>query len=37
LGEDELAKGAATVRDLDSGTQDEVALDRLADRLAPYR
>ncbi len=37
LGEDELAKGAATVRDLDSGTQDEVPLDRLADRLAPYR
>ncbi len=37
LGEDELAKGAAAVRDLDSGTQDEVALDRLADRLAPYR
>jgi histidyl-tRNA synthetase len=37
LGEDELAKGAATVRDLDSGTQNEVALDRLAERLAPYR
>ncbi len=37
LGEDELAKGAATVRDLDSGTQDEVALDRLAERLAPFR
>src|SRR5204862_7133027 len=29
LGEDELAKGIATVRDLDSGAQSEVALDDL--------
>ena len=36
LGEDELARGAATVRDLDSGQQQEVALDRLADHLKPY-
>jgi histidyl-tRNA synthetase len=34
LGEDELAKGAATVRDLDSGEQSEVALGDLAARLA---
>ncbi len=34
LGEDELARGMATVRDLDSGAQDEVPLAALADRLA---
>ena len=33
LGDDELARGAATVRDLDSGEQSEVALDALAARL----
>ena len=33
LGEDELAKGIATVRDLDSGAQSEVALDDLPARL----
>ena len=33
LGDDELARGAATVRDLDSGEQSEVPLDTLADRL----
>ncbi len=33
LGEDELARGAATVRDLDSGAQSEVALDELPARL----
>jgi len=33
LGEDELARGAVTFRDLDAGSQEEVALDRLADRL----
>ena len=33
LGDDELARGAATVRDLDSGAQSEVALDALAARL----
>jgi histidyl-tRNA synthetase len=37
LGEDELARDAATVRDLDTGEQTEVALDALADHLAPYR
>lgn len=37
LGEDELKKGAATVRDLDSGEQAEVPLAALKDRLAPYR
>ncbi len=34
LGEDELAKQVATVRNLDSGDQAEVALDSLADHLA---
>ena len=37
LGPDEAAKGTATLRDFDSGTQAEVPLDRLADHLAPYR
>jgi histidyl-tRNA synthetase len=37
LGPDEAAKGAATLRDFDSGTQAEVPLDSLADHLAPYR
>jgi histidyl-tRNA synthetase len=34
LGEDELAKGIATVRDLDSGEQSEVPLDALPTHLA---
>lgn len=34
LGDDELARGVATVRDLDSGEQTEVALTELEDRLA---
>jgi histidyl-tRNA synthetase len=34
LGDDELARSAATVRDLDSGAQSEVALHALAARLA---
>ncbi len=34
IGDDELAKGVAQVKDLDSGTQQEVALDKLADALA---
>ncbi|MEM7224161.1 MAG: histidine--tRNA ligase [Pseudomonadota bacterium] len=34
LGEDELARRAATLRDLDSGHQEEVPLDGLAERLA---
>jgi len=37
LGEDELARSAATVRDLDSGEQIEVPLGALKDRLAPFR
>ncbi len=37
IGEDELKRGAATVRDLDSGEQAEVPLSALKDRLAPYR
>jgi histidyl-tRNA synthetase len=35
LGEDELARGVATIRDLDSGDQSEVALDALAAVLKP--
>lgn len=37
LGPDEAARGAATLRDFDSGAQEEVALAALSDRLAPYR
>jgi histidyl-tRNA synthetase len=37
LGEDELARSAATVRDLDTGEQIEVPLAALRDRLAPFR
>jgi histidyl-tRNA synthetase len=37
LGEDELARNAATLRDLDTGTQTEVPLAELAARLAPFR
>jgi histidyl-tRNA synthetase len=37
IGEDELAREVATVRDLDSGAQTEVALAALADHLARYR
>lgn len=37
MGDDELAKGVATLRDLDSGEQTEVALDALADTLARGR
>jgi len=37
LGEDELARGAATVRDMASGKQVEVALAGLADHLTRYR
>jgi len=33
LGDDELAKGIATMRDLDSGAQSEVVLDDLPARL----
>lgn len=37
LGEDELMRNAATVRDLDSGAQVEVALEALAGHLGRYR
>ncbi len=37
LGEDELERGAVTVRDLDTGEQEEVPLPRLKDRLARFR
>jgi histidyl-tRNA synthetase len=37
LGEDEIAKGVATVRDLASGEQQEVALDALVTALEAYR
>ena len=37
IGDDELAKGAATLRDLQSGTQEQVPLAQLPDRLAAFR
>lgn len=37
LGDDELAKGVATVRDMESGEQAEVPLDALVEHLAQYR
>ena len=37
MGEDELARDAATLRDLDTGEQSEVGLASLEDALAPYR
>lgn len=37
LGENELAKGVASVRDLDSGEQAEVPLAELGERLARFR
>ena len=37
MGEDELARDAATLRDLDTGEQSEVKLTALEDALAPYR
>jgi histidyl-tRNA synthetase len=36
LGEDELAENAATLRDLDTGEQERVSLDRLGERLADF-
>lgn len=36
LGEDELARNAVTLRDLDSGEQDEVPLESLEERLAQF-
>jgi len=37
IGDDELARGAATVRDLDSGEQVDVAITDLKDHLAAHR
>jgi histidyl-tRNA synthetase len=37
LGPDEVARGAATIRDLDSGDQSEAALGSLSEHLAAYR
>jgi histidyl-tRNA synthetase len=37
LGEDEAAKASATLRDLDSGEQETVALNALGERLAQLR
>lgn len=37
IGDDELARGVATVRNLDSGEQDEIPLDGLRDHLAAHR
>ena len=37
VGEDELARGVATVRNMDTGTQDEVAMTSLEEYLARYR
>ena len=37
IGEDELARGAAAVRDLDTGEQRDVPLAGLADSLSPFR
>jgi len=37
LGEDELAKGVATVRDMESGEQTEVPLTSLEEHLSRYR
>jgi len=37
IGEDEIKRGAATVRDFDSGEQAEVPLQALKDRLAQFR
>ncbi len=36
LGDDEIAKGVAALRDLDSGEQREVAFDQLAQQLEAY-
>jgi histidyl-tRNA synthetase len=37
IGDDELAKGVATVRDLTSGAQEQVPVAKLQDRLTVYR
>jgi histidyl-tRNA synthetase len=37
IGDDELAKGVATLRNLDSGQQEQVALDQLSSALQRYK
>lgn len=37
LGDDELARKAVALRDLDSGEQAEIPIDQLIERLTPYR
>lgn len=37
LGDDELERNSATLRDLDSGEQSEIPLDDLTDRLSAFR
>jgi histidyl-tRNA synthetase len=37
LGEDEMARGTVTLRDLDSGEQADVSLDAIEERLARFR
>lgn len=37
LGDDEIARNVATLRDLDSGEQAEIPLAQLNERLAPFR
>ena len=37
IGDDEIARGTATLRDMDNGEQSEAPLAELADRLAPFR
>tara|TARA_B100001939_G_scaffold346794_3_gene366510 strand:+ start:1649 stop:2899 length:1251 start_codon:yes stop_codon:yes gene_type:complete len=37
MGEDELARGVVTIKDLDRGAQQEVALEAVADHLKHYR
>mgnify|MGYP001556155921 CR=1 FL=1 len=37
LGDDELARQAVALRDLDSGEQAEIPIDQLIERLTPYR
>ena len=36
IGEDELARGAATLRDMDDGDQEEIPLSELSERLSKY-
>lgn len=37
IGEDELSRGVVTVKNLDEGSQTEIALERLMDHLSQYR